>query len=102
MPDDKIEINMRTALKRLCGGRVNGFKFDPAKDDGLGADFRFHLPVTFPKGCVEKAIVAAGGPPVSCRSGQAPRPWQSATAPYIPVRHDPEIEDGAGTGYVRA
>lgn len=88
VPDDQIETNMRTELKRHCGRGTTGWRYLPPTDDGRGADIRFLTSLLVHHNCVEKAIVAAGGPPVKCRSGK-PRPWQGPAAPYIPVIDGP-------------
>lgn len=88
VPDDQIETNMRTELKRRCGRGTTGWRYTPPTDDGIGASFRFLTSLFVHYDCVEKAIVAAGGPPIKCRSGK-PRPWQGPAAPYIPVIDGP-------------
>lgn len=88
VPDDQIETNMRTELKRHCGRGTTGWRYNPPTDDGRGADIRFLTSLFVHSDCVEKAIVAAGGPPIKCRSGK-PRPWQGPAAPYIPVIDGP-------------
>lgn len=88
VPDDQIETNLRTELKRKCGRGTTGWRYNPPTDDGRGADIRFLTSLLVHHDCVEKAIVAAGGPPIKCRSGK-PRPWQGPAAPYIPVIDGP-------------
>lgn len=88
VPDDQIETNMRTELKRLCGGGTTGWNYGPPSDDGMGAHMRFLTSLFIHHDCVEKAIIASGGPPIKCRSGK-PRPWQGPAAPFIPVIDGP-------------
>ncbi|MCJ1345770.1 hypothetical protein MMC31_003979 [Peltigera leucophlebia] len=90
VPDDVIEGNLRAELRHHCSAAVTGEHFFPIEEDGRGALFRAFVPLFIPERCVERAIVASGGPEISCDSRRPPPPWKSSPAsPWIPIRDGP-------------
>lgn len=87
--DDEIEKYLRMELNHHCSTAVHGEKYFPPTDDGRGAMLRVFVTVLIPENCIEKAIVAAGGPEIYCSSQRKPPQWKNPASPWIPFRDGP-------------
>ena len=59
-PDSQDGRKLHREMQHKCGA-VTGWFYHPNGGFILGADFNFNLPWIYPSGCVENAVVAAGG-----------------------------------------
>lgn len=59
-PDSLDGKRLHREMQHKCGV-VTAWHYHPKGGTVPGADFNFNLPWIYPSGCVEKAVVAAGG-----------------------------------------